>query len=250
MTDACRNCSTPLAGRWCHACGQDSLDPFRAPEQLFAEWFDAAWGWDSRLLRTLKLLFGAPGALAEAYVAGRRASFIGPVRLYLIASLLFFATYSLVVDPVIVAIAGLGDLDRGLVGIRAIDRWLPSMMIVLLPSLGVALHAFFRSAGRPLLASQVWMLHFGTISFLTVPVGQVLAYSLQLGTGIDGNLGATPIYAAHAVNVVYMYQMARRFYGTDPATTLVRLAGFSAAMCLVLGLAGTFVLALLVRVQG
>ena len=76
---------------------------------LSGEFFDSVIGWDSRLVRTLRLLFSSPGALTEEFVAGRRARYIGPLRLYLIASVLFFATYSLVLDPVLVTIAGLGD---------------------------------------------------------------------------------------------------------------------------------------------
>ncbi|RMH00541.1 MAG: DUF3667 domain-containing protein [Deltaproteobacteria bacterium] len=78
----CANCGTSLAGRFCAACGQRA-DP---PERLGAflrEWAEEAFGLDGRLARTLGLLFFAPGRLSADYLAGRRARYVGPVRLFL-----------------------------------------------------------------------------------------------------------------------------------------------------------------------
>ena len=76
----------PLAGRWCHACGQDSRDPLRDFGALTGELLDSLFGWDSRLVRTLRLLCASPGALSEAFTNGQRARYIGPLRLYLLVS--------------------------------------------------------------------------------------------------------------------------------------------------------------------
>ena len=231
--DSCRNCTAPLAGRYCHACGQDSRDPLRDFGALSSEFLDSMFGWDSRLVRTLRLLFGSPGALTLEFVAGRRMRDLGPLRLYLIASLVFFASYSLGPDPVLATIAGLGDPQTGWTRIAYIARWLPTMMIVILPMLAAAMHLLFRGVGRPFLASLVWTLHFGAVSFIAVPIGHLFALALIAG-GV-GPARAAPIYAAHAFNAVYLYLMARRFYGLAPATTLVKLLGFAASMTLALG---------------
>ena len=57
---------------------------------LVSEAFDNIFSFDSRTARTLFALFFRPGFLAAEYVAGRRARYIQPLRLYLIASILFF----------------------------------------------------------------------------------------------------------------------------------------------------------------
>lgn len=46
--------------------------------------------WDGKLWSTLKALIRSPGALTLAYVAGRRVSYISPLRLYLTASVVYF----------------------------------------------------------------------------------------------------------------------------------------------------------------
>ena len=57
---------------------------------LVSEAFDNIFSFDSRTAKTLFALFFRPGFLAAEYVAGRRARYIQPLRLYLIASILFF----------------------------------------------------------------------------------------------------------------------------------------------------------------
>jgi len=71
---------------------------------------------------TASALFGAPGALTGEFVAGRRARYLGPLRLCLIASVVFFATCTLTPDPVINGIAGFGDAGAGAARIACITR--------------------------------------------------------------------------------------------------------------------------------
>jgi hypothetical protein len=78
----CGHCATPLAGRYCHACGQDTQPP------------ETAWrGWreqSQRLLRTLRLLVVAPGELAREHLTGGRIRYIPPFSLFLNIVAVFF----------------------------------------------------------------------------------------------------------------------------------------------------------------
>ena len=47
-------------------------------------------GYDGRIARTARLLLGRPGALTVETLQGRRARYLAPVRVYLIASLAYF----------------------------------------------------------------------------------------------------------------------------------------------------------------
>ena len=62
---------------------------------LFDQLIEAFSSLDGRLLRSFRLLLTRPGALTLAYSAGRRKAFAGPVQLFLIANVLFFAIQSL-----------------------------------------------------------------------------------------------------------------------------------------------------------
>jgi hypothetical protein len=79
---ACANCSTALAGRYCHACGQDS----QLPETAWASWREQ-W---ARLVRTVRTLLFAPGKLTLEHLAGARVRYIPPFTLFLNAIAVFF----------------------------------------------------------------------------------------------------------------------------------------------------------------
>lgn len=92
----CENCDTPLQGHYCHACGQSVHNPMRHFGHAVEEFFEAFWHLDGRVFRTLRDLM-APGRVAANYLAGKRARYIAPLRLFVILSLLTFFVGKLVV---------------------------------------------------------------------------------------------------------------------------------------------------------
>jgi hypothetical protein len=87
----CQNCGAPAPGKFCPECGQETA---KKPRTV-AEFFDGLVGQyaarKGRLWQTLSKLFFAPGALTVEYMAGRRARYLRPLQLYLIASVTVFA---------------------------------------------------------------------------------------------------------------------------------------------------------------
>ena len=99
IEDVCTNCSQPLSGSFCSQCGQRN-EPLRKPIWLFLkEAFIEFLGVDGRLWVSLKILIFRPGRLTTAYLKGQRVKYIRPLRMYLIASILFFFLLSMI-DPV------------------------------------------------------------------------------------------------------------------------------------------------------
>lgn len=86
----CLNCGAVLQGRFCHACGQRSVPPFPTLRELVVDAWHELTVFDSRLARTVWLLVRHPGMLAVEYLSGRRTKYIAPLRLYLVASVIFF----------------------------------------------------------------------------------------------------------------------------------------------------------------
>jgi Protein of unknown function (DUF3667) len=84
-----------VATPFCAACGERRL---RANELtlrgLLEHAFEAFTNVDSKLLRSFRYLVVHPGQLTAAYMQGRRQPFMGPVPLFLIANVLFFAIES------------------------------------------------------------------------------------------------------------------------------------------------------------
>ena len=102
----CRNCSLFLGakqGNYCPNCGQDTaLHPPTAWEFLH-EFVSHYVALEGRLTRTLGLLLFRPGELTARYLAGRKNSYVLPLRLYLSASIVFF---------LVVKIFGAGSLVK------------------------------------------------------------------------------------------------------------------------------------------
>jgi len=93
MEKTCANCDAPLTGPYCSQCGEREFDAHHLSFKHFLhESIHEFTHLDGHIGTTLRLLFTHPGALAEAYLAGKRTGLIRPLRLYLIISLatLFF----------------------------------------------------------------------------------------------------------------------------------------------------------------
>lgn len=91
----CLNCGTQLDSLFCPECGQKNKDYKLTFKDLFSEFFEELLDIDSRVLRSLRMLFTRPGFLTSEYTMGRRISYLPPVRIYLVASVLFFLILSL-----------------------------------------------------------------------------------------------------------------------------------------------------------
>ncbi len=89
--DRCRNCGQPAGPRFCGNCGQPLDDRRRPLRQILGEILDDWLSFDGRLLSSLGALI-RPGRLTLLYLDGKRAPYLRPLRLYLLASLALFST--------------------------------------------------------------------------------------------------------------------------------------------------------------
>ena len=86
----CDNCGAAVSGRYCAACGQRLEPPVHTLWHFTRAATEDLTHADSRLWRTLGALLLRPGHLTGEFLAGRRARYLPPVRLYLVISVVFF----------------------------------------------------------------------------------------------------------------------------------------------------------------
>src|SRR6266568_1556038 len=86
----CENCGTQLRGHWCAQCGQPAIDYRRSFRYVIADLLDEFLSWDSKFFATIGLLVVRPWKLTNQFLAGHRVRYVHPLRLYLLASILFF----------------------------------------------------------------------------------------------------------------------------------------------------------------
>jgi hypothetical protein len=86
----CKNCGAVLFDRFCASCGQAGDVHVLTTAELFHELLEGLTHSDSRLWRTLMMLWFKPGKLTQEFVAGKRVAYLPPLRLYLVLSVVFF----------------------------------------------------------------------------------------------------------------------------------------------------------------
>jgi Protein of unknown function (DUF3667) len=92
----CPGCGCVRATNYCPECGEEPLrERDLSLPDLIGQFARALSSIDGRLARSFRTLLTRPGALTEAYVAGRRRAYLGPLPLFLLANALFFAVQSM-----------------------------------------------------------------------------------------------------------------------------------------------------------
>jgi hypothetical protein len=113
----CLNCGTIVVGKYCHNCGQENTDPGMTLWGLFQHFFYDITHFDGKYFDTLRHLFTKPGFLSKAFMDGKRASFVDPVKMYIFTSAFFFLlfySFFLKVDE--------KDMESGLVTINDLEN--------------------------------------------------------------------------------------------------------------------------------
>lgn len=90
--ERCPNCGAELSGKFCTACGQKRIDRRDLSVRRFFGHVltELTHLHSNKLLGTFSALLFKPGLLTSEYLAGKKGLHIGPVRLYLTFSALYF----------------------------------------------------------------------------------------------------------------------------------------------------------------
>jgi hypothetical protein len=86
----CLNCGAIVQERYCSHCGQENTEVKESFNHLVRHFFEDVTHYDSKFFITIKDLIFKPGFLTKEYLAGRRASYLHPIRMYVFSSFLYF----------------------------------------------------------------------------------------------------------------------------------------------------------------
>lgn len=92
---ACLNCAAPLAGPFCHQCGQQA-HLHRTVGAFLHDLLHGVLHFEGKTWRTLPLLAWKPGQLTRDYIDGHRARHVSPMALFLFSVFLMFAVFQAV----------------------------------------------------------------------------------------------------------------------------------------------------------
>ena len=244
-----------VATPYCPECGER---PLKARELtllgLLDQAFQSLTSIDGRLLNSFRTLVSRPGALTVSFLRGHRKPYIGPVSLFLITNVLFFATESLTGGTIFatpldshlhrqpwsgtaqVLVAGrLAALNT------TIDAYAPmfnaaievhARSLILLMTLSFALlPAFvFRRARHPFAVHAVFSLHLYAFMLLLFCVATSVPATGLLTSGVRSpseNLDRVLSMGLVLTSAVYLYFAVRAVYGGSRVASALRSAALT-----------------------
>jgi len=171
---ACANCGAALSGPYCAQCGQSAADLNRSVWALLVESWHEVVGVEGRLPSSLRLLGSRPGQLTTEYIAGRRARYTSPVRLYLVTSAAYFIVFRLT--------RGVDQRYYGLVDGIASSYYdaLATTFILLLPALAIVLWLLHAGSRRASIYHLVFALHTGAAGLIWALVLTLITFGFKL----------------------------------------------------------------------
>ena len=92
---SCENCGAALNAPYCAQCGQKAVSLNHPALALLRDVLDGFFSVDGKFWRTVVNLYRRPGQTARDFLDGRRALQSPPVRLYVIAALVFVLGFQL-----------------------------------------------------------------------------------------------------------------------------------------------------------
>lgn len=209
----CLNCGAEVGGAFCAACGQKADGAHLELRGILREVVDEFLHLDGKIATTLKVLVSKPGQLTTDMVAGRRARYVLPIRLYVALSIVYF---------LLVAVTGGQDLDgRGDVFAARLQQ---VVLTLLMPVF--ALLTFFYRARQPYFVAHLYhSLYLHSFVFLLFSVGFVVAAVVPLGKALSVAVGAA-VLAYHALAL-------KRVFGEPRGKTLLKGAAIAALYAVV-----------------
>ena len=229
-----------MHGAYCHECGQKAREPTPGIRDFLHDAIHESLHLDGKILNTVKVLVTQPGQITKDFVAGRRARYISPLRLYLTFSVLFFLVAAVVPNG-----------QGGFININAdnldaasaadfadsIRTGLPRVAFIMMPVFAMLTLGFYRRRQPYYFAHLYYSIHFHTFMFFLFTL-----FALVSAAGPNGRLIGTAVWAP--LTILYHFKALKRFFDEPWGRTIRK--GLAVGVLYWICLAAAFLLLILV----
>src|SRR2546421_449492 len=272
----CENCGAKLTGPHCAQCGQAAIDYRRSFRHVIVDVLDSFLNWDSKFFATIGLLIVKPWKLTNDFLSGKRVRYLHPLRLYLLASILFFFAVNYGAKGLRLQPGEIGEKHRAQVadainqGRDEIEKWLearakekmgehgtkmglfittlfsnlPYMMFCCIPLFAFVLKVLYVRRHIFYIDHLIYALHIHTFFYAGIML--IVLATMGLHRIAPPKLAGWIIAFLWILFVVQIFLSSRRVYrqGWFMSTLKFLVVGFAYLIVLFLALAATFFITL------
>jgi len=259
--ETCASCGAKLKGEYCRKCGEKKLVPERdfSMAKFLTQTLGHAVHFDSKLGRSLWLLFTKPGFLTAEWIAGRRVRYMKPLQLFVLAGILFyfflpsvpahfshsrdlirgFETHNIVLNTLRYD-AGKALAEKAAVGPTEMDDLITEVdkaarqrsktwLFLIIPFWGVLIYPFFRGNIQWLVPHLVFAMH-GLIFYILT---DLLIHFFMAALGLPP-IGKDMMLLLQLVFLPYLVLAVRRVYAESWQVALLKTIGLKAGLFILL----------------
>lgn len=256
----CPTCGREVTSRYCPACGERQLQPADLTfGHLVTQAIETISNTDGRVFASVRDLAIHPGVLSASYVQGRRKPYIGPLQLFLLANVIFFAMQSvsgwrILTTPLDSHIGHqiYSPVARRLVNDRLADKqttlgaYAPafdpaaalnakSLIILMVPPFALLAWLLFRRRARTVVLHVVFALHFFAFVLLLYSVLLIAAAVASRGLGLNGSALDGWLALLHlAIYATYLNGAVGTAYGVSGMARALKAAALAASVPFIL----------------
>ncbi len=99
----CKSCQNEISteAKFCNRCGAPVITERITLKRLGMEFFQNAFGWDNRFLKTIRALLFSPATILKEYIGGTRKKYANPFAFLALAATIGLLSFNLMSDRII-----------------------------------------------------------------------------------------------------------------------------------------------------
>lgn len=250
--DYCLNCGEDVKGdKFCSNCGQKRTPPEHLTvKHFFKNTLKEAASLDSKFLKTFKNLFFNPGGLTKEYLDGHKQKFISPVKIYLIASAIFFFSVwgimfeandmeSQMANPQNAKVMEITTLDtKSFVEkytnlTRQLQGYIQFLSVT---ALGLVIFALYFKKQTFYVEHLVFALHYKSFTYLSTTAYALTVKLIALIAGVS--VQQWMLFVFMPIYFIYLFMALKKVYEESIGKTALNTGGVFIADLVINGISG------------
>ena len=250
--DYCLNCGEDVKGdKFCSNCGQKRTPPEHLTvKHFFKNTLKEAASLDSKFLKTFTNLFFNPGGLTKEFLKGHKQKFISPIKIYLIASaIFFFSVWGIMFEANDIEAQMANPQNAKVIGMTTLDtesfvekytnltRQLQGYIQFLsVTALGLVIFALYFRKQNFYVEHLVFALHYKSFTYLATTAYALAVKLFTLIAGIP--ITQWMLFIFMPVFFIYLFMALRKVYEESIGKTALKGGGVFVADFVISSISG------------